>query len=104
MSPLQRELLVGQRLEAHPVQRRDAEALDGLAVLGRGVADVARELPAGVQRVGPAHEPVAGDLGDDRGCGYRGALRVAVDDGPQRPREVLTEREAVGEAEGAGAR
>ena len=77
---LERELLVGRRLERQPVQRRDALALDRLAVLGRRVADVRGELPARVQRVGAVHEAVARDLGDDRGGGDRGARRVAVDD------------------------
>ena len=43
---LEGELLVGRRLERQPVQRRDAEALDRLAVLGGRVADVLGELPA----------------------------------------------------------
>ena len=45
-APAKRELLVGRRLERHPVQRRDAVALDRLAVLGRRVADVGGEPPA----------------------------------------------------------
>ena len=84
MPGLEGELLVGERLEAQPVQRRDAEALDRLAVLGGRVADVGVEAPARVLVVGAAHVAVARDLGDDRRRGDRGALRVAVDDRLQR--------------------
>ena len=63
---LERELLVGHALEREPVQRRDALALDRIAVLGRRVADVRRELPAGMQRVGystPEHRDAIQRLG-----------------------------------------
>src|SRR6185312_10439208 len=77
---LERELLVGERLERHPVQRRDTALFDRLAVGGRRVADVLGEVPARVLAVRVAHEAVAGHLRDDRGGGDRGAGRVAVDD------------------------
>ena len=77
---LERELLVGHRLERQPVQRRDAEALDRGAVLGRRVADVGRELPARIARLHAVHEAVARDLRDHGGGGDRGARRVAADD------------------------
>ena len=44
----QLQLAVGDRLERAPVQRRDPEPLDRLAVLGCRVADVLLETPAGV--------------------------------------------------------
>src|SRR5919197_2076837 len=65
----ERQLLVGHALERQPVQRRDAQTLDGVAVLGRGVADMGAELPAGVQRLGSVHEAVPADLRNDRGGG-----------------------------------
>src|SRR5919201_845950 len=83
---LQGELLVGHALERQPVQRRDAQTLDGVAVLGRRVADVGAELPAGVPGVGAVHEPIAADLGDDRGGGDGRARCVAVDDRAWPPR------------------
>jgi hypothetical protein len=46
------QLLVGQALEREAVQRAHALGQDGGAVLGRGVADVGGELPAGVQGIG----------------------------------------------------
>ena len=95
---LQRELLVGERLEGHAVQRRDALAFDRLAVRGRRVADVLGEAPAGVLAVGVAHEAVARDLGDDRGGGDRRARRVAVDDRALLAAEVR-HREAVEQAQ-----
>ena len=67
-------------------------------MLGRRVADVGGELPAGVQRVGAAHVAVAGDLGDDRRGGDRGRGRVALDDrallvaAARRPRSRRTGR------------
>ena len=45
----------------------------------RDVADVRREAVVRKDRVHPAHDAVAGDLGDDRGGGDRGALLVPVD-------------------------
>src|SRR3954471_14648784 len=100
--PLELELLVRRALEREAVQRRDAEALDGVAVLGRRVADVVGEAPARMQAVGAVHEAVARDLGDDRGGGDGRALGVSVDDRAQRPLELLAEREAVAEALHAG--
>ena len=47
VAALQRELLVGERLERHPVQRRDALAQDRLAMRRRRVADVLGKAPAG---------------------------------------------------------
>ena len=99
---LQGELLVGRALERQPMQRRDAQALDRVAMLGRRVADVGAELPARVERVGPVHEAVAGDLGDDRGRGDGGTRRVAVDDRPLLVSE-LRHRKAVDEAQRFGA-
>src|SRR6476661_5203259 len=100
---LERELLVGGALERHPVQWRDALTLDGLAVLGRGVAHVGGELPARMQRVRAMHEAIAGDLGDDRGSRDRGRRRVAVDDRALRIADVGN-REAVDETEAVGPR
>src|SRR5437763_1815381 len=90
-APLQLELLVSRALERQAMQGRDAEPLDGVAVLGRRVADVLGEAPAGVQAVGAVHEAVARDLGDDRRRGDRRALGVAVDDRALRPLELLAE-------------
>ena len=98
----ERELLVRRRLERHPVQRRDALAQDRRAVLGRRVADVRAELPAGVQRVGAAHEAVARDLREDRRGGDRRARRVAVDDRALLVADVRN-REPVDEAQAARA-
>ena len=53
-----------------------------LRVRRRDVADVRREAVARIHRVRGAHVAVARHLGDDRGGGDRGALRVAVDDRP----------------------
>ncbi len=50
-----------------------------------------------MERVHAVHHPVARDLGDDRGGGDRGALRVAVDDCAVR-RGQWAEPEAVDEA------
>ena len=72
-------------------------ASTALGVRGRDVADVGREPVTGVERVEPAHEPVARHLGDDRGRGDRRALRVPVDDGGVRRRE-RAEPEPVDEA------
>ena len=47
------------------------------------------------------HVAVAGDLGDHRGGGDRGAARVAVDDRPVLDRTALPEREAVAETDRA---
>ena len=74
------ELRVGRRLERHAVQRRDADPADRRPVIWRRVADVRRELPAGVPRVGADHVAIACDLGDDRRGGDGCARRVAVDD------------------------
>src|SRR4051794_25415325 len=101
-SELQLELLVRQALERAPVQWRDAEAHDGLAVLGRRVTDVLLEPPAGMQRRRPVHEAIARDLRDDRRRRDGRALGVAVDDRPQWVLELLAEREAVAQAEDAG--
>ena len=94
------ELLIGDRLKRQPVQRRHAEPLDRLAVLGRRVADVLGELPARMARVGAAHVAVARLLGDHRGGRDRGALGVAADH-----RALLVaerrDREAVAEADAA---
>jgi hypothetical protein len=97
---LQRELLVGHALERQAVQRRDAEALDRVAVLRGRVAHVRGELPAGVHGVGAVHEPVARDLRDDRRGRDGGAGGVAVDDRALLVAEV-GHREAVDQAEGA---
>jgi len=79
-SRLERELLVGGALERQPMQRRDALALDRVAVLWRGVADVGAELPAGMQRVGTMHEAITRHLGDDRSGRDGGARAVPVHD------------------------
>ena len=65
-------------------------------VRGRDVPDVGCEAVPGVERVGRAHVAVARHLGDDRGGGDRGALRVAVDDRAVR-RRGRPELEAVDE-------
>src|SRR5436853_434696 len=67
------------------MQRRDALAKNRVAVLGRRVADVLREAPAGMLAVGVAHVAIARDLRDDRRRSDRGARRVAVDDRAVRP-------------------
>ena len=103
VAAVERELLVGDRLERQPVQRRDAEPLDRRAVLGRRVADVGGELPAGMARVGAAHVAVARDLGDDRGGGDRGARGVAADR-RRAARSRVADREAVAQADAARAR
>jgi hypothetical protein len=61
---------------------RHAVPGDRRPMLGRRVTDVRRELPGWVQRVGTAHEAIAGDLGDDRRCRDRGARGIPVDDRP----------------------
>src|SRR5919198_6261191 len=99
---LQRKLLVRGALEREPVQRRDANALDRIAVLRGRVADVGAEVPTRMERVGAVHEPVAGDLGDDRRGGDGGARRVAINDRPLLMAEVRY-RETVDQAEAAGA-
>src|ERR1700730_7256981 len=85
---LQRQLLVGERLEGEAVQRRYALAQNRVAVLRGGIADVLGEVPAGKQNVGVAHVAVTGDLGDDRGSGNGGAGGIAVDDGAVGPGEA----------------
>jgi hypothetical protein len=62
-------------------------------VARRDVADVRREPVARVERVHPAHRPVAHDLGHDRRRRDRGAALVAVDD-----RHVLGRRRSEAEA------
>ena len=61
------------------MQRRDPDLLDRRAVLGGRVADVLVEAPARVLGGRLAHVAVAGDLGDHRGGGDRGAGAVALD-------------------------
>src|SRR5918998_6738455 len=99
----QHKLLIRGRLKAQSVKRRYAQALNRVAVLGRRVADVCRELPAWVQLVGAAHVAVAGDLRDDRGGGDGGGGRVALDDRALLVADV-TDGEAIGQADAAGAR
>ena len=57
---------------AEPVQRAE--------MLRHAVAHVALEAVAGMRRAEPHHQPVARDLGDDRGGGNRQHQRVAGDD------------------------
>src|SRR3954453_3256382 len=93
------ELLVGDRGERHPVERRDAVRTDQRAVLRGRVAHVALEFPGRVDGGGAAHVAVASDLREDRSAGDRRALRVTVDDRlllvAERP-----DAEAVDQAEG----
>ena len=86
--PLERELLVGDRRERQPVERRDAVRGDRRAVLGRRVADVRGEVPARVAVGGAAHVAVARDLGEDRGRRDRRAAGVAADHGALLVAEV----------------
>ena len=55
------------------------------------------EAPVRVLGGGAVHVAIAGDLGDDRGGGDRGAGAVALDHGPVRD-SAAGQREAVGEA------
>jgi hypothetical protein len=57
----------------------DAESADRLAVLLRRVSDIGLPAIAGIARRQTAHDPIARDLGDDRGRGDREAERVAFD-------------------------
>ena len=82
------------------MQRRDADATDRVAVLGRRVADVLLEAPAGMRGGRSVHVAVAGDLGDHRGGGDRGAGPIAFDDGAMRHLAV-GQREAVDQAGGS---
>ena len=72
------------RREAAPVVRRQAEAAERRAVLGRAVAGVALPAVAGIAGGEAAHEAVARDLGHDRGGADRGDERVAADDAAGR--------------------
>jgi hypothetical protein len=81
-SAAERELLIRDRGERQPVERRDPVDGDRGAVLGCRVADVALELPARVPLGGAAHVAVTRHLGEDRGRGDSGALGVAVDHCP----------------------
>ena len=97
------QLGVGDRLERHPVQRRDAVGGYRGAVLGGRVAHVRLEVPAGVALGGAAHVAVAAHLREHRGRRYRGAAAVAVHDGALLEAE-LRHVEAVHQAHGARAR
>ena len=66
--------------EAAAVERAGAVLLEGLAVLGRGVALVAGEAVLRELLVELAAERVAVDLGDDGGGGDGEAERVAVEE------------------------
>ena len=79
------------------MQRRDADSLDCLAMLGGRVADVLLESPAGVLGGGALHVAIAGDLGDHRGGGDRGAGAIAFDHGPVR-HAALAQRETIDKA------
>ena len=68
---------------------------------GRRVADVPSKPSPGSARAASAHVAVAGDLGDHRGGGDRGAAGVAVDDRPVLDRAARAEPEAVDQAHGA---
>ena len=46
-------------------------------MLRHGIAHMALEAVAGMRQAEPAHQPVAGDLGDDRGRRHRQHQRVA---------------------------
>ena len=50
-------------------------------MLGYAVALVALEAVTGIEHSQSGHQPVARDLGDDRGGGYRGDDGVAADHG-----------------------
>lgn len=58
---------------------RDAQPLDRVAMLGSCIADVLRELPAGMRCVGASHVAIAGLLGDHRRRGDRRALGIPAD-------------------------
>ena len=72
---------IAESLERQPVHgARTAFAHDG-GVRRRDVADVLCEPVRRIERIEPAHQPVACHLRDDRRRRDRRALRVAVDDG-----------------------
>ena len=95
--------------EAHAVVRRRAEPEQRRPMLAGAVADVPLEAilwEVGGQR---AHQPVAGDLGDDRGGGDRQAERIAADDathpaGQGRGALAVDQRELAGKPSAATAR
>src|SRR4051794_35880600 len=99
-SALQRELVVGDRLERQAVDRRYAVLADRSAVLGGGIAHVRLELPVRMAFGGAVHVAVSRDLGQHRGPGDRGAAAVAVDDRALLVAEV-PHAEAVDQAETA---
>ena len=69
------------RGEATAVDGARAMLLEGGLVGGGSVAFVLGETVFGPLFVVPAHEAVAGDLGEDAGGGNAVALGVALDDG-----------------------
>jgi len=94
----ERELLVRDRRERQPVERRDPVRRDRRAVLGCGIADIGLELPRGVARRRAAHVAVARHLGEDRRSGDGRTPRVAADDSPLLDLEV-GDAEAVDQAQ-----
>ena len=56
-----------------------AQLRERLEMLGHAIAHVALEAVAGMGQPEPRHQPVAGDLGDDRGRRDRGDEPVAAD-------------------------
>lgn len=84
------------------MQDADAVGCDRLAMVGRGVADVAGEVPVGVVLSGLSHVAVAGHFGDHRRRCDGGAAGVAADDRLVLDRAAGAEPEAVAEALGPG--
>src|SRR5690242_8171361 len=77
---VQRDRLADQR-ETAAVERRRPEVAQGAAMIGGGIATVGLPAIAGMQLGVTRHDPVASDLGDDRGGGNRTAFGVAGHDG-----------------------
>src|SRR5476649_386024 len=89
---LERQHACGRRFDAHfaaefrdrspgaAVMRGGPEPAERRKMLRHAIALVALEAVAGVHRADACHQPVARDLGDDRGCGNGEQERVAADD------------------------
>src|SRR5262249_53448849 len=71
----------GHRSEGAPVVDRGPESRERSEMLGHAVTLVLLETVAGIEQSQPRHEPIARDLGHDRGSGDRGQDRIAADHG-----------------------